>query len=100
MSHISKFSDFLRKRNQLSTDIEKLKSQLNELLKSQLNELLKHNDINNLDKDAKYQNMNSLDKTLFLSELTSNIAMLESKIIDLQDKLIKLQNEFIRQLSE
>ena len=33
MSHISKFSDFLRKRNQLSTDIEKLKSQLNELLK-------------------------------------------------------------------
>ena len=33
MSHISKFSDFLRKRNQLSTNIEKLKSQLNELLK-------------------------------------------------------------------
>lgn len=92
MSHISKFSDFLRKRNQLSTDIEKLKSQLNKLLKN--------NDIDNLNKDAKYQNMNSLDKTLFLSELTSNIAMLESKIIDLQDKLIKLQNEFIRQLSE
>ena len=92
MSHISKFSDFLRKRNQLSTDIEKLKSQLNGLLK--------HNDINNLDKDAKYQNMNSVDKTLFLSKLTSDIAMLESKIIDLQDQLIKLQNEFIRQLSE
>jgi hypothetical protein len=92
MSHISKFSDFLRKRNQLSTDIEKLKSQLNGLLK--------HNDINNLDKDAKYQNMDSVDKTLFLSKLTSDIAMLESKIIDLQDQLIKLQNEFIRQLSE
>lgn len=92
MSHISKFSDFLRKRNQLSTDIEKLKSQLNGLLK--------HNDINNLDKDAKYQNMDSVDKTLFLSKLTSDIAMLESKIIDLQDELIKLQNEFIRQLSE
>ena len=92
MSHISKFSDFLRKRNQLSTDIEKLKSQLNELLK--------HNNINNLDKDAKYQNMDSVDKTLFLSKLTSDIAMFESKIIDLQDELIKLQNEFIRQLSE
>lgn len=92
MSHISKFRDFLRKRNQLSTDIEKLKSQLNGLLK--------HNDINNLDKDAKYQNMDSVDKTLFLSKLTSDIAMLESKIIDLQDQLIKLQNEFIRQLSE
>lgn len=92
MSHILKFSDFLRKRNQLSTDIEKLKSQLNGLLK--------HNDINNLDKDAKYQNMDSVDKTLFLSKLTSDIAMLESKIIDLQDQLIKLQNEFIRQLSE
>ena len=92
MSHISKFSDFLRKRNQLSTDIEKLKLQLNGLLK--------HNDINNLDKDAKYQNMDSVDKTLFLSKLTSDIAMLESKIIDLQDQLIKLQNEFIRQLSE
>ena len=92
MSHISKFSDFLRKRNQLSTDIEKLKSQLNGLLK--------HNDINNLDKDEKYQNMDSVDKTLFLSKLTSDIAMLESKIIDLQDQLIKLQNEFIRQLSE
>ena len=58
MPHISKFSDFLRKRNQLSTDIEKLKSQLNGLLK--------HNDINNLNKDAKYQNMDSVDKTLFL----------------------------------
>ena len=92
MSHISKFSDFLRKRNQLSTDIEKLKSQLNELLT--------HNNINNLDKDAKYQNMDSVDKTLFLSKLTSDIAMLESKIVDLQDELIKLQNEFIRQLSE
>lgn len=92
MSHISKFSDFLRKRNQLSTDIEKLKSQLNELLK--------HNDINNLDKDAKYQNIDSVDKTLFLLKLTSDIAMLESKIIDLQDELIKLQNEFIKQLSE
>lgn len=92
MSHISKFSDFLRKRNQLSTDIEKLKSQLNGLLK--------HNDINNLDKDAKHQNMDSVDKTLFLSKLTSDIAMLESKIIDLQDQLIKLQNKFIRQLSE
>ena len=92
MSHISKFSDFLHKRNQLSTDIEKLKSQLNGLLK--------HNDINNLNKDAKYQNMDSVDKTLFLSKLTSDIAMLESKIIDLQGELIKLQNEFIRQLSE
>ena len=69
-------------------------------MKSQLNGLLKHNDINNLDKDAKYQNMDSVDKTLFLSNLTSDIAMLESKIIDLQDELIKLQNEFIRQLSE
>ena len=84
MSHISKFSDFLRKKNQLSTDIEKLKLQLNELLK--------HNDINNLDKDVKYQNMDSVDKTLFLSKLTSDIAILESKIIDLQDELIKLQN--------
>lgn len=92
MSHISKFSDFLRKKNQLSTDIEKLKLQLNELLK--------HNDINNLDKDVKYQNMDSVDKTLFLSKLTSDIAILESKIIDLQDELIKLQNEFIKQLSE
>ena len=92
MHHISKFSDFLRKRNQLSTDIEKLKSQLNGLLK--------HNDINNLNKDAKYQNMDSVDKTLFLSKLTSDIAMLESKIIDLQDRLIKLQNEFIKYLSE
>ena len=92
MSHISKFSDFLRKRNQLSTDIEKLKSQLNKLLKN--------NDIDNLNKDAKYQNMNSLDKTLFLSKLTSDIAMLESKIIDLHGELIKLQNEFIKHLSE